>query len=346
MLALDAKYQYILLREVTICDFTKASKKEGHEMVNKTTEIVPAETPSDPIEVSTSSVQNMIYTIRGQQVMMDFDLARIYGYEVKALNQQVKRNSGRFPDDFMFKLTKEEIELVKPQIVTSSDSTFFTGQAGGRRKAPYAFTEQGIYMLASVLRGNIAEQQTIFIMRAFREMRRFIASNSLMFERISKVELRQLEYKKETDKKLDKIFEYIADHEESTQKVFFDGQIYDAFSLLSSLIQKANTDIILIDGYVDTGTLDLLSKKQPGVAVEIHTFQAGCRLTNAEITTFNGQYPSLIIKYISNFHDRFLILDHTTGYHIGASIKDAGKKCFAITLLQDQQTIQDILKRL
>ena len=168
----------------------------------------------------------------------------------------------------------------------------------------------------------------------------------MMFERISKVELRQLEYEKETDKKLDKIFEYISDHAESTQKVFFDGQIYDAFSLISSLIQKATTDIILIDGYVDTETLDLLSKKQPGVAAEIHTFQKGCRLTTAEIKTFNGQYPSLSTNYISNFHDRFLILDHTTGYHIGASIKDAGKKCFAITLLEDQQTIQDILNRL
>lgn len=278
--------------------------------------------------------------------MLDFDLARIYGYEVKVLNQQVKRNSGRFPDDFMFQLTKEEVELVKSQIVASSDSSFFAGQAGGRRKAPYAFTEQGIYMLATVLRGEIAEKQTIYIMRAFREMRRFIASNALMFERVSKVELRQLEYEKETDKKLDKIFEYISDHEESTQKVFFDGQIYDAFSLISSLIQKAIASIILIDGYVETGTLDLLSKKQPGVTVEIHTSQKGCHLTNAEITTFNSQYPSLSINYVSKFHDRFLILDHETGYHIGASIKDAGKKCFAITLLQDQQTIQDILNRL
>lgn len=315
-------------------------------MDNNAAKIVPASTPPELIEVTASSVQNIIYTIRGQQVMLDFDLARIYGYEVKALNQQVKRNSGRFPDDFMFQLTKEEIELVKSQIVTSSDSSFFAGQTGGRRKAPYAFTEQGIYMLATVLRGDIAERQTIFIMRAFREMRRFIASNAMMFERISKVELRQLEYEKETDKKLDKIFEYISDHAESTQKIFFDGQIYDAFSLISSLIQKATTDIILIDGYVDTETLDLLSKKQPGVAAEIHTFQNGCRLTKAEITTFNGQYPSLSTNYISNFHDRFLILDHTTGYHIGASIKDAGKKCFAITLLEDQQTIQDILNRL
>jgi len=315
-------------------------------MTVSTNEIVSPSNPSELIEVTASSVQNMIYTIRGQQVMLDFDLACIYGYEVKALNQQVKRNISRFPEDFMFQLTKEEIGLVKSQIVTSSDSSFFSGQTGGRRKAPYAFTEQGIYMQATVLRGEIAERQTIFIMRAFREMRRFIANNAMMFERISKVELRQLDYEQRTDEKLDRIFEYISDHEESSQKVFFDGQIYDAFSLISSLIQRAAKDIILIDGYVDTGTLDLLSKKQTNVSVEIHTFQRGCKLTNTEISTFNGQYPSLNISYMTDFHDRFLILDHMIGYHIGASIKDAGKKCFAITLLEDQQTIQDILKRL
>ncbi len=128
-------------------------------------------------------------------------------------------------------------------------------------------------MLATVLKGDVAEQQTVFIMRAFREMRRFVASNSLLFERISKVELRQLEYEKETDKKLNKIFEYISDHEESTQKVFFEGQIYDAFSLLSSIVQKASADIILIDGYVDTGTLDLLCKKQPGFLLKYTHFK-------------------------------------------------------------------------
>ena len=201
-------------------------------------------------------------------------------------------------------------------------------------------------MLSATLRSDKAIQVSIRIMNAFVEMRHFIANNALMFERISAIELRQLEFQKETNEKFDQVFEYISDHEESTQKVFFDGQIYDAFSLISSLIQKATKDIVLVDGYVDTGTLDLLSKKQSGVAVEIHTFKKSCKLTNAEITTFNGQYPSLSVHYITNFHDRFLILDHTTGYHIGASIKDAGKKCFAITLLEDQQAIQDILNRL
>ena len=211
---------------------------------------------------------------------------------------------------------------------------------------PFAFTESGIAMLSAVLHSKAAVQVSINIMTAFVEMRHFIASNALMFERISQVELRQLDYERKTDVKLEKIFKYISDHKVSSQKVFFDGQIYDAFSLISSLIQKAAKDIILIDGYVDTGTLDLLSKKHSNVAVKIYTFQHGCRLTNAEITTFNGQYPTLKINYMTCFHDRFLILDHTIGYHIGASIKDAGKKCFAITLLTDQQTIKDIIHHL
>lgn len=237
----------------------------------------------------------------------------------------------------MFQLTPEEVNLVKSQIVTSRNSSFFAGQLGGRRKPPYAFTEQGIYMLATVLHGELADKQTIYIMRAFREMRHFIASNAYMFDRISSVELRQIEYEKKTDSKLDQIFDYISDHEESSQKIFFDGQIYDAFSLISSLIQKATTNIILIDGYVDTGTLDLLSKKTNNV--DLYTTQRGCRLTNSDLTTFNSQYPTLAVHYVNTFHDRFLILDRNIGYHIGASLKDAGKKSFAITLLQDQQMI-------
>ena len=301
-----------------------------------------SETSIVPIE--TVDIQSLIYTIRGKQVMLDSDLATLYQVETRILNQAVKRNIDRFPEQFRFQLTAEEIENLKSQFVISSPAV--SNGYGGRRTLPYAFTEQGIAMLSAVLHSKVAVQVSVNIMTAFVEMRHFIASNAMMFERISKVELRQLEYEKKTDEKLDKIFEYISDHEESTQKVFFDGQIYDAFSLISSLIQKATKDIVLVDGYVDTGTLDLLSKKQSGVAVEIHTFKKGCKLTNAEITTFNGQYPSLSVHYITNFHDRFLILDHTIGYHIGASIKDAGKKCFAITLLEDQQTIQDILNRL
>jgi hypothetical protein len=298
-----------------------------------------------PMIIQTNEIGRLIYTIRGKQVMLDHDLAALYGYEVRALNQQLKRNIGRFPDDFMFQLTKEEIEIVKSQIVTSPYSNFYSGQDGGRRKPPYAFTEQGIYMLATVLKGEIADQQSIFIMRAFREMRHFVANNALLFEKISHIELKQLEYEKSTDERFDKVFQYIEDHAESEQKIFFDGQIYDAFSLITSIIHKAQKEIILIDGYVDVDTLNILAKKNNGVDVKVYTY-ASAQLTNRDAANFNAQYPTLIVKKTQVFHDRFIILDGKTAYHIGASIKDAGKKCFGISLLEDPDMVTDLLKRL
>ena len=200
-------------------------------------------------------------------------------------------------------------------------------------------------MLATVLKGEVAEQQSIFIMRAFREMRRFIANNALLFEKVSHIELKQLEYQKSTDEKFDKVFQYIEDHAESEQKIFFDGQIYDAFSLITSIIQKATSEIILIDGYVDVDTLNILAKKNTGVDVKIYTY-ASAPLTNRDAANFNAQYPTLTVKKTQVFHDRFIILDGKTAYHIGASIKDAGKKCFGISLLEDPGMVTDLLNRL
>lgn len=200
-------------------------------------------------------------------------------------------------------------------------------------------------MLATVLKGDVAEQQSIFIMRAFREMRRFITNNALLFEKVSHIELKQLEYQKSTDERFDKVFRYIEDHAESEQKIFFDGQIYDAFSLITSIIQKANNEIILIDGYVDVDTLNILAKKKAGVDVKIYTY-AGASLTNKDVTNFNAQYPKLTVKKTQVFHDRFIILDGKTAYHIGASIKDAGKKCFGISRLEDARIVSDLLNRL
>lgn len=298
-----------------------------------------------PVIIQVNDIGHLIYTIRGKQVMLDHDLAALYGYEVRALNQQVKRNIGRFPDDFMFQLTKDEVEIVKSQIVTSPGSNFYSGQEGGRRKPPYAFTEQGIYMLATVLKGEMADQQSIFIMRAFREMRHFIANNALLFEKVSHIELRQLEYEKSTDERFDKVFRYIEDHAEAEQKIFFDGHIYDAFSLITTIIKKAKKEIILIDGYVDVDTLNILAKKNTGVDVRIYTY-ASAQLSNRDVTTFNAQYPTLTVKKTQVFHDRFIILDGKTAYHIGASIKDAGKKCFGISLIDDPGVVADLLNRL
>lgn len=298
------------------------------------------------IEIVQPAIENLIYVIRDKQVMVDSDLAMLYQVETKALNRAVKRNIKRFPEDFCFQLTTEEFELLKCQIGTSKilDEQKLDGR-GGRRTLPYVFTEQGISMLASVLHSDVAVNVSIGIMRAFVEMRRFIANNALLFERISSVELKQLEYQKRTDEKLEQIFEYISDHEESSQKVFFDGQIYDAFSLIVSLIQKAEKEITLIDGYVDVGTLNLLSKKKENVSVTIYTHER-TRLSQTDVGNFNAQYPALEVKYTRAFHDRFLILDRETAYHVGASLKDAGKKCFGINLIQDEGIIRDIMQRL
>ena len=294
------------------------------------------------VEIVQPAIEKLIYVIRDKQVMIDSDLAMLYQVETGALNRAVKRNIKRFPDDFRFQLTVEEYENLKCQIGISSLNE---NGYGGRRTLPYVFTEQGISMLASVLHSDIAINVSIGIMRAFVEMRRFIANNALLFERISNVELKQLEYQKQTDEKLEQIFEYISEHEEASQKIFFDGQIYDAFSLIVSLIQKAEKEITLIDGYVDVGTLNLLAKKNEGVSVTVYTHQR-TRLSNIDVANFNAQYPTLEVKYTSVFHDRFLILDGKTAYHIGASLKDAGKKTFGITLINDESITKDILQRL
>lgn len=192
-------------------------------------------------------IRSLIYVVRGQQVMIDSDLAMLYQVETKVFNQAVKRNIARFPDNFRFQLTKDEYAVLRSQIVTLNENA---GRGAHRKYLPYAFTEQGIAMLSAVLRSDVAIQVSINIMNAFVEMRRFISNNAFLFERISNVELKQWEYQKVTDEKLEQIFEYISEHEESNQKVFFQGQIYDAFGLLISLIQKAEKNITLIDGYV------------------------------------------------------------------------------------------------
>ena len=293
-------------------------------------------------ETTQFDIKSMIYVVRNQQVMIDSDLAMLYQVETKRLNEAVKRNIARFPEEFRFHLTAEVTESLRSQFATLHEND---GRGKHRKYLPYVFTEQGIAMLSAVLRSDVAIQVSISIMKSFVEMRRFIANNALLFERISTVELRQLEYQKQTDEKLEQIFEYISEHEESSQKVFFDGQIYDAFSLIVNLIQKAEIEITLIDGYVDVGTLNLLSKKKSDVAVTIYT-QKQTKLTKADVKNFNAQYPTLKIKYTKVFHDRFLILDQATAYHVGASLKDAGKKCFGINLIQDAGIIKDILQRL
>ena len=290
--------------------------------------------------VEVGHIQNLIYVIRGKQVMLDSDLATLYQVETGALNRAVKRNENRFPEDFRFQLTKDEYTNLKCQNGISSENEY-----GGRRTLPYVFTEQGISMLSSVLKSDVAVNVSIGIMRTFVEMRKYMANTSQLYDRVNTMEERQIIYQNETNEKFDKVFAYISDHEESQQKIFFDGQIYDAFSLLINLIGDATKSIVLVDNYVDVGTLNILAKKKTDVTVIVYTVKK-TKLSEKDVETFNQQYPNLLIKYTGVFHDRFLIIDNEKAYHIGASLKDAGKKCFAISILNDSGVIYDILQRL
>lgn len=286
--------------------------------------------------VENKEIQNMIYTIRDKQVMIDSDLAILYQVETKYLNRQRSRNADRFPDDFCFQLTKEEYEFLRCQNVTSKKES----GSGGRRYMPYVFTEQGIAMLSAVLKNDVATNVSVNIMRAFVEMRNFLLSNKEMFSRLDRVELKQLE----TDKKLEKVFNYIASNTEVKQNIFFDGQIYDAFSFIVGLIQKAKKEIILIDNYVDINTLNILCKKNKNVKIKIYTSGKG-NLTTKDINKFNAQYEELTLKINTDFHDRFLIIDKEEVYHIGASIKDAGKKSFGITKIEDKDLVKGLVNK-
>ena len=181
-------------------------------------------------------------------------------------------------------------------------------------------------------------------MRAFKEMRHFIANNALMFEKINAIELKQLEYQKDADEKFGRIFEYMAEHEESNQKIFYDGQIFDAFSIFADIIGHAKKEIVLIDGYIDVVTLNILAKKNAGVDVLAYTLPSA-RISTQDINNFNAQYPTLTVKRTTAFHDRFLIIDGVEGYHIGASLKDAGKKCFGMNKIEGNDVIKDIMKK-
>ena len=283
--------------------------------------------------IGNSDIQNMIYTFRGKQVMIDRDLASLYQVQTKRLNEQVKRNSGRFPAEFCFKLSDKE----KDELVANCDR-FKTLKHSSSN--PYAFTEQGLAMLSAVLKSDIAVEVSIKIMNSFVKMRKFLLSNKEMFARLDRVELKQLE----TDQKLEKVFNYIATNTEVKQNIFFDGQIYDAFSFIVGLVQKAKKEIILIDNYVDVHTLNILCKKDKGVDIIVATAGKGS-LSTKDITKFNAQYPKLLVKTTTDFHDRFLIIDKTEVYHIGASIKDAGKKSFGITKIEDKDLIKNLINK-
>ena len=273
-------------------------------------------------EVISLDIKDKIYTIRNQQVMLDIDLAVLYNIENKVLNQAVKRNIERFPEDFMFQLTTKELQNLKSQFVTS--------RWGGTRKLPHVFTEQGIAMLAGILRSDVAIKVNIEIMRAFVSMRRFITENAQVFNRIDTIEKRQITYETKTDKQFEQVFNAIEDKQiKPKKKIFFDNQVFNAYKFISDIIRAAKESIVLVDNYVDDTILTLFQKRKKNVKITIYT-----KLTKQlqlDLDKYNSQYPKIIIKEFNNSHDRFLIIDNKEVYHFGASLKDLGKKWFAFS---------------
>lgn len=309
-----------------------------------------AEKQTEIIQVTDAQIRNMIYTVRGEQVMLDRDLAELYGVETRILNQAVTRNPSRFPRNFCFRLNREDLADLTSQIVMFNPD--LQKQAKTWTHPPRVFTEQGVSMLSAVLRSDTAIDMSVRIMNTFVEMRHFIADNAAMFEQIRDMRHVQWEYQKATDRhlenidhNLERIFDYMDAHEEPIQRVFFDGQVWDAFELLTSLVLRAKREIVLVDGYVDTGTLNVLAKKHSDVRVTIWTHPK-TRLTQRDVDTFNAQYPKLEVRHTDTFHDRFLILDGTEAYLVGASLKDAGKKTFGIARIEDEKIVRSILERL
>ena len=287
-------------------------------------------------EISDEEIKSLIYTIRGKQVMIDSDVAMLYHYTTKNINKAVKRNIERFPEEFCFQLTEDELQFLRFQIGTSKTKENIT--RGGRRYLPYVFTEQGIAMLAGVLKNEIAVKVSINIIKSFIEMRKFINENGQIFERLTNVEYKLLEH----NKKFDEIFNKLQQEENIKQRIFFDGQIYDAYSLIIDIIKKANNKLLIIDNYVDDSILKMLTKKKSNVEVVILTSN-NSNIQKIDIQKFNKEYPVLKVAKTDKFHDRFIVIDNKEMYHLGASIKDLGKKCFGINKIEDTEIIEKII---
>ena len=281
------------------------------------------------------NIENLIYEIRGVQVMIDSDLAKLYecANGTKSINLAVKRHVNRFPERFMFQLTKEEFFTLRFQSETSSWNSY-----GGVRKLPYAFTEQGVAMLATVLRTPVAEEVSIKIMDAFVAMRKYISTNlleqkyinNLVIEHDSKIKLLQESFEKFNEEK-------------KVNEIYFDGQIYDAYSKIQEIFKEAKTKLVIIDGYADNTILDII--KRLNIQVTIVT-KPNNLLTTQDITRYNGQYNNLTVKYDNTFHDRYFILDDSVVYHCGASINRIGYKTFSITKINDDEVCKALINKI
>jgi hypothetical protein len=291
-------------------------------------------------KLTKSQIASKIVVIRDVQVIIDRDIAGLYEIDTKALKQAVKRNIERFPESFCFELDKNEFAEWRSQFVTSKSDQ------KGLRYAPYAFTEQGVAMLSAVLRSEKAIKVSIEIMNAFVQMRHYLHQNVSLTNRLdaieNKVDAKFIEHElkfEKIDENFSKIFnELDTAPKKAKEGIFFKGQIFDAYAFFQDIIKSAKREIILIDGYVDLSVLERLAAKQKNVAVKIYTHPKA-ELKQTDIDLFNKQYPTASLDYTQKMHDRFLIIDSKVLYHIGASLKDLGKACFAFEMMEDPKTL-------
>ena len=285
------------------------------------------------------NIENMIYEIRGKQVMPDSDLAKLYQCKngTKVINQAVSRHLDRFPNDFCFRLTDIEMENLKSQIVTSSLNEY-----GGRRYNSYVFTEQGVAMLATILRTSVASEVSIKIMRAFVAMRKYIASNYIEPQQIINLVLKHDEQLTKHTNQIDEIFSYF-ESKDPVNDIYITGQVYDAYSRILDILQLAKEELIIIDSYADKYVLDMISKTKVQVTLVLST---NSRLTELDIDKYNKEYSNLTLIYNDTFHDRFIILDKKKMYHLGTSLNNAGTKTFAINQVEDKRWLNLILEQL
>jgi len=281
--------------------------------------------------IKIDDIKNRIITIRDTQVILDRDIAEFFGVETRTLKQAVKRNIEKFPSDFMFELTKDEMEIMVSQFVIPSYKSF-----GGAK--PLAFTEQGAAMLSAVLKSEIATRISIQIMRAFVQMRKFVSHNIKIFNHIELIEKKLLQYSSESDKKFEILFKALENNEiPAKQGVLFEGQVFEAHKFVSDVVRSAKKSIILIDNYVDDTVLTLFSKREQGVTLKIFTKNLSKQL-QLDTQKFNEQFPPAEIKEFNHSHDRFMIIDDKDLYHFGASLKDLGKKWFGFSKINIEVT--------
>ena len=289
------------------------------------------------IIINEEYIKDKIYIIRGKQVMIDSDLAKIYGYSTKAFNQQVQRNIERFDDDFRFELTGEEVQyLSRSQNVTTMQTK---GIKGGRVYNPYAFTEEGIYMLMTVLKGDLAVKQSKALIKIFKSMKDFLIENKILEQKY--INNMVLEHD-ESIKYLKETFNTIKDNKKDNE-IYFNGQIYDAYSKIQQILNEANKEITIIDTYADNAILDMIKRLKVKVIIITKKDQY---ITNQDIEKYNQQYNNLKVLYDNTFHDRYLIIDNKQVYHCGASINRIGYKTFCINKINDKEIISTLLNKI